>query len=96
MDIFARLGGEEFALLLPETSWKKAADLAERLRKFLENTVIKADGVECKCTISMGVTEFGVQEHDTLEMLLHRADKALYKAKADGRNRVVIWKPELE
>ena len=96
MDIFARLGGEEFALLLPETSWKKAVDLAERLRKFLEDSVIKADGVEFKCTISMGVTEFGIKEHDTLETLLHRADKALYKAKADGRNRVVIWKPELE
>ncbi len=96
MDVFARLGGEEFALLLPETSWERAADLAERLRKFLEDTVIKADGVEFKCTISMGVTEFGIQEHDTLETLLHRADKALYKAKADGRNRVVVWKPELE
>ena len=96
MDVFARLGGEEFALLLPETSWERAADLAERLRKFLEDTVIKADGVEFKCTISMGVTEFGIWEHDNLETLLHRADKALYKAKADGRNRVVVWKPELE
>ena len=95
MDIFARLGGEEFALLLPETKQEKAADLAERLRVFLEETSIPSDGVEFKATISMGVTELGIREQDTLEAMLHRADKALYKAKADGRNRVVVWKPDL-
>ena len=96
MDIFARLGGEEFALLLPETTQNKAADLAERLRIALEKTVIKSDGAEFHSTISMGVTELEIDKHDTLETLLHRADKALYKAKADGRNRVVTWMPELE
>ena len=95
MDIFARLGGEEFALLLPETPLEKAADLADRLRIILNETSISANGVEFQATISMGVAEFGIQEQDTLDALLHRADKALYKAKADGRNRVITWKPEL-
>ncbi|MBK8619662.1 MAG: diguanylate cyclase [Anaerolineales bacterium] len=95
MDIFARLGGEEFALLLPETSQKIAAALAERLRASLESTNIQADSSKFKVTISMGVAEFRGQRPDTLEALFHRADKALYKAKSDGRNRVVIWKPKM-
>ena len=96
MDIFARLGGEEFALMLPETPQDRAAELAERLRKYLEETVIHSDKVEFQATISMGVAEFKIHDHDTLETLLHRADKALYKAKALGRNQVVTWKPEME
>ncbi len=96
MDIFARLGGEEFALLLPETAQNRAAELADRLRKFLEEAVIRSGGVEFKSTISMGVAEINIQEHDTLETLLHRADRALYKAKAQGRNRVVAWEPNME
>jgi diguanylate cyclase (GGDEF)-like protein/PAS domain S-box-containing protein len=96
MDIFARLGGEEFAILLPETSQETAAELAERLRIILASTNIQSDSAEFKVTASVGVTEFGIQKEDTLEGMLHRADKALYKAKADGRNRVVTWKSELE
>lgn len=90
-DTFARLGGEEFALLLPETSQKTALHLAERLREALASTVINVDTLKFKVTISMGVTEFGIQDQDTFEGLFHRADKALYKAKSDGRNRVVKW-----
>lgn len=93
MDVFGRLGGEEFALLLPETSKNVAAEIAERIRAVIESTSIQHEASNFKTTISMGVTEFGIQEHDTFESLFHRADKALYKAKADGRNRVVIWKP---
>jgi diguanylate cyclase (GGDEF)-like protein/PAS domain S-box-containing protein len=91
MDVFARLGGEEFALLMPETSQKKAAYLAERLRTRIEATTIKTETSAFKVTISMGVTEFGSRDSDSLEGLLHRADRALYKAKAKGRNQVVIW-----
>lgn len=96
MDIFARLGGEEFALLLPETGKERAVELADRLRRALQEIIIQKDEVKFKCTISMGVAEFFLEEKDSLEALLHRSDKALYKAKADGRNRVVGWTPELE
>jgi diguanylate cyclase (GGDEF)-like protein len=46
-------------------------------------------------TVSMGVTEFGGDRDDTLQELLHRADRALYQAKERGRNRVVIWKKDM-
>lgn len=95
MDIFARLGGEEFALLLPETSQRNAFRSAERIRSLLEGTSIVFNSRAFTVTISMGVTEFGRQRNDTLEKMLHRADRALYRAKEEGRNRVIPWKPEM-
>ncbi|MBL8063673.1 MAG: diguanylate cyclase [Anaerolineales bacterium] len=94
VDIFARLGGEEFVLLMPETDKEAAAVIAERLRAVLENTVIRCDPHKFKVTISMGVTEYDMQKNDTLGAMLNRADKALYQAKANGRNQVLIWRPE--
>ncbi len=95
IDIFARLGGEEFALLLPETSVKVSARLAERLRIILEKTEIMCNTSKFHTTISMGVTELAIDGDDTLEKLLHRADRSMYRAKADGRNRIVVWHPKL-
>ena len=83
-DIFARYGGEEFIILTPETNANGAMVHAERLRKDIENYHFKGVG---RVTSSFGVTEFDA-EHDTLETLLDRADKALYMAKDYGRNRV--------
>lgn len=94
VDIFARLGGEEFVLLLPETDQQAASVIAERLRANLEDTTIKYEHHKFKVTISMGVTEYGVQKEDTLDAMLSRADKALYQAKANGRNQVLIWQTE--
>lgn len=94
VDVFARLGGEEFVLMLPETGKESAAVLAERLREALENTIIKFGAHKFQVTISMGVTEYGVQKEDTLDAMLSRADKALYLAKANGRNQVSIWQTE--
>lgn len=95
LDVFARLGGEEFALLLPEIGQRAAMQIAERLRVSFENTVMKSDSKAFHVTISMGVTELGKRQADTLEEMLHRADRALYRAKASGRNCTVIWKTEL-
>lgn len=92
VDVFARLGGEEFALLLPETDQESAAIIANRLRAALENTVIKSGVHKFKVTVSMGVTQCGVQKDDTLDAMLTRADKALYQAKGNGRNQVLIWR----
>ena len=84
-DILARFGGEEFFVLLPETSISKAKLLAERLRKSLPgNSKMKKYNV----TISLGVSEY--KERDTMARLINRADKALYVSKKAGRNQVNV------
>lgn len=95
MDVFARLGGEEFALLLPEVSQRTAVQTAERLRESFALTGMEAEGEVFHVTISMGVTEFGRKQTDTLQEMLHRADRALYQAKERGRNCVVLWKTDM-
>lgn len=86
-DTAARLGGEEFAVLLPETPEDVAAAVAERIRAHTQDTVISNAQGECRVTVSIGVTQ--AQDSDDIESLLHRADEALYAAKAGGRNRVM-------
>jgi diguanylate cyclase (GGDEF)-like protein len=83
-DIFARYGGEEFIILAPETDCNGARNHAERLRRDIEKFEFETAG---HITSSFGVTEF-IAESDNLEILLDRADKALYLAKEYGRNRV--------
>lgn len=83
-DIFARYGGEEFIILTPETDLSGAFIHAERLRNEIEKHDFNSVG---RVTSSFGVTEFN-SEKDDVEKLLERADKALYLAKENGRNRV--------
>jgi diguanylate cyclase (GGDEF)-like protein/putative nucleotidyltransferase with HDIG domain len=91
IDMAARVGGEEFALLLPETDERGAFLVAERLRRATKR--LFADG-PCKLTISFGVASF--PDHgDDAEMLLRAADQALYAAKNMGRDRSVIFSPEV-
>lgn len=87
-DVIARWGGEEFALLLPETSIVVAANTAEKLRKETEKFNFPHVG---HITVSFGVTQF--IEGDTEASLINRADDALYKAKKNGRNRVEMLPP---
>ncbi len=87
VDIFGRLGGEEFAILLPETGMVRAVEVAERLREAFEAFVGQGrDGEPVRFTVSLGVAQAG--QDDDLESLLRRADEALYEAKRKGRNRV--------
>lgn len=84
-DILGRYGGEEFLIICPETNNNQAALLAEKLRACVENTLF--DDIK-NMTISIGVAEF--EGENTVKELLSRADRALYQAKHNGRNRVVV------
>jgi diguanylate cyclase (GGDEF)-like protein len=85
-DVAARYGGEEFAILLPETSSSEAKVIAERIRKRVEQT----DFPNRKVTVSIGIATFST-ELSTAEYLVSAADRALYKAKDAGRNKVQIF-----
>jgi diguanylate cyclase (GGDEF)-like protein len=91
IDIVGRVGGEEFAIFLPETNKEKALEVAERLRINMASTkVLLASGrMPLSFTISVGLTVLTSKE-DTLDVLLSRADTALYEAKNSGRNRVCV------
>jgi two-component system, cell cycle response regulator len=89
-DVLCRYGGEEFALLLPNTPVSDAVDLAERLRRAIVAECPMFKGEAVKVTASFGVAE--LQEEDPLA-LLESADKAMYQAKQSGRNRVCTVPP---
>jgi len=89
-DVFGRIGGEEFTVLLPETSLEDAGDIAERLRTLLAETPLALDSGQLSYTASFGVTKLRLSDTNS-EQALKRADLALYKAKQNGRNQVVIF-----
>jgi diguanylate cyclase (GGDEF)-like protein len=86
-DAIGRLGGEEFAILLPETDSAQAAVVAERIRERVAGHVLSAHGVQFKITISAGIASAALSMPG-IDALLRAADEALYRAKAEGRNRV--------
>ena len=90
VDMIARFGGEEFVVVMPETTEDSAKTVAERLRRRVSETRVFYEGVEepVSVNISIGLT-LRMPEDKTAEDLIHRADKALYDAKSSGRNRVV-------
>ncbi|MCX6058807.1 MAG: diguanylate cyclase [Chloroflexi bacterium] len=87
IDILGRMGGEEFAVLLPNTSLEEALLLAERVRQSIENISFEKIKGELKITASIGVASF-TDEMSDIDDLLRNADWALYQAKSNGRNRV--------
>ncbi|HEY9079820.1 diguanylate cyclase [Magnetovibrio sp.] len=88
-DVLGRIGGEEFALMLPETDLVGAIALAERIRSDIQDLNIRWDKRTIKVTASIGVAM--LQKDDTdIHAIMAKADKALYTAKAEGRNRVMV------
>ena len=88
MDSAYRYGGEEFTVILPETEGAEAATVAERIRSAVESErfVVNNGDDSFTITVSIGVTEF--QPHESIAILVQRADKAMYLSKQAGRNRV--------
>ncbi len=93
-DFCARVGGEEFALLLPNTSLHDAMSFAERLLKQVREHVFSFEGKRIPLTVSIGCAE--MQMGDTHpDLVLARADRALYQAKESGRDRVMVYDNEI-
>jgi len=91
-DIVGRIGGEEFAMLLPETDLYQARIVADRICKAVAAGTMKAHEVQFKVTASIGFAAATVSMPG-FEALLNAADQALYQAKDQGRNRIVAWSP---
>ncbi|MCK5294154.1 MAG: GGDEF domain-containing protein, partial [Arcobacteraceae bacterium] len=92
-DVTCRYGGEEFVILLPDTSIEGATILAQKIRKSIESLFINiSPNKDLKFTISLGVSQVNLENENNIELSLKRADDALYKAKETGRNKVCVSK----
>lgn len=88
-DTIVRYGGEEFAIILPECSQQQALEFAEKIREKFENTKIIWNGLPIILTLSIGTSTVLPKGNFKYELLIKSADEALYKAKEEGRNRVI-------
>lgn len=88
VDVLARFGGEEFVVFLPDTPLDQATFIAERVRQRVEKTPLTLDGQQIKMTLSVGCASS--QQTSDLTSLIREADRALYVAKHNGRNRVEV------
>jgi diguanylate cyclase (GGDEF)-like protein len=86
-DLIFRYGGEEFVILLNETSQAGAQVIAERIRLAIEKASVDAAGQKLKITVSLGAA--ALKPNDSKDRLFQRADKALYQAKKSGKNMVI-------
>jgi len=89
-DIVARYGGEEFCVVIPRIDEEGAYGIAQRIREFVKSATIQVEGTQAKVTLSIGLAMSIPGKNQEAVMLLARADKALYQAKLQGRDRVII------
>ncbi len=90
IDILSRYGGEEFVILLPETNTEGALDVAERIRKTVEEKPFSPNNLSLWITISQGVTIMN-KDNCSLKELIQQADEAAYQSKDAGRNLVTLY-----
>jgi diguanylate cyclase (GGDEF)-like protein len=88
-DVAARYGGEEFVVILPETPLDESMVVAERIRQGIQQVAFTGKLQQLKITISMGVAVYPAPGVDTIDDIIRVADEALYRAKAEGRNRII-------
>jgi two-component system, cell cycle response regulator len=91
IDVVARYGGEEFLLVLPSTHFAGALAVADRVWRAVGESPFQIDGTPRQVTISVGVALYPSRDVTTKDQLLKAADKALYQAKADGRDRICVF-----
>ena len=89
-DFLYRYGGEELVMIMPETNIEGALIPVQRLRRLVEEYDFEYNGVKARVTVSIGLT-MNYQSFNSSAEILKSADQALYKAKEDGRNRVVLY-----
>jgi diguanylate cyclase len=96
LDIVCRYGGEEFAIILPNTPEKGALEVAEKIRKDIEGLYLTWGNKKIKITASLGISCMQPKESDekNQQYMVNQADQALYQAKAQGRNQVVLFNVE--
>lgn len=88
-DVYGRLGGEEFVFALIGAETNAAKAVAEKLRKEIENMELETNGKKLNITVSLGIITY--TDEKSLEELIKKADKAMYEAKQQGKNRVVVF-----
>ena len=88
LDVAARYGGEEFCVMLPDTDLPAAAQIAERIRHGIEEMVIDYEGQTMTVALSLGVAKYDAERDVSAKSIIDRADKALYRSKQTGRNKV--------
>jgi diguanylate cyclase (GGDEF)-like protein len=93
-DVACRYGGEEFAIAFPESRASAARGVADRVRAALERERFSYGGSHVRVTVSAGVAEARPETRDSAQLLME-ADQALYRAKEEGRNRIVTWREDL-
>jgi diguanylate cyclase (GGDEF)-like protein len=91
-DVPGRYGGDEFIVLLPETPPKGAVEVAERIRDAVAISPLSIDEKRLECTVSIGIASYPA-DGGSLDAVIARADRAMYQAKQEGRNRVIAYRP---
>jgi len=94
IDIMGRYGGEEFLVFLHKADKEGTVKVAETIRKRFQEKRITVESKEIPHSVSIGVTHYPADDLETMNGAIKRADSALYQAKREGRNRVVIFRDE--